>query len=180
MGCDIHAFAEKRTGEKWEQLKNCFKQSWDKSLGDEIDLGRNYELFAFLANVRNDYDLKPISEPKGVPEDSSDGYRKEVEGWDVDGHSHSYFTLEELKNIPKELLDQEFEDEHLILSRDENGKITSTCAGTNRETLGKVGRRKLFGLWGNNPINNLIEELEAVKKDVKDDSEIRTVFFFDN
>jgi hypothetical protein len=43
--------------------------------------------------------IEPICEPRGVPEDASDGYRYVVDRWDGDGHSHSYFTLEELKNV---------------------------------------------------------------------------------
>lgn len=61
-------------------------------------MGRSYELFAFLADVRNSRDLKPIASPKGVPNNASPEYKKEVDFMNGDGHSHSWFTLEELKN----------------------------------------------------------------------------------
>lgn len=67
--------------------------------------GRNYGLFAILADVRNGRGFagvkigeptKPIDEPRGVPEDASPEYVAEVETWGGDGHSHSWFTLAEL------------------------------------------------------------------------------------
>lgn len=66
---------------------------------------RNYMLFALLADVRNGrgfagvytHDpIEPLSEPRGVPRDASFGWLETVDSWDVDMHSHSYFTLEEL------------------------------------------------------------------------------------
>lgn len=66
---------------------------------------RNYTLFSLLADVRNGrgfagvptYDrVEPLSEPRGVPDDASFAWLAEVDGWDVDMHSHSWFTLAEL------------------------------------------------------------------------------------
>jgi|SRR5690554_4435721 len=68
--------------------------------------GRNYNLFAILADVRNGIGFagiktgegfNPISKPRGVPKDASDYYLQEVDYWDGDGHSHSYHTLKQLK-----------------------------------------------------------------------------------
>jgi hypothetical protein len=67
--------------------------------------GRNYDLFAVLADVRNGTGfagvdrgdrIEPIAEPKGVPSDATPEWLKEVERWGVDFHSHSYFTVAEL------------------------------------------------------------------------------------
>lgn len=67
---------------------------------------RNYDLFAMLANVRNGYGFagvdtgdafEPIFMPRGVPESASPEYKREVEGWDCDGHSHSHATVAELR-----------------------------------------------------------------------------------
>lgn len=67
---------------------------------------RNYSLFAILANVRNGYGFAgvdtgdgfiPITMPRGVPEDASSYYKKLVEDYALDGHSHSYLTLTELE-----------------------------------------------------------------------------------
>lgn len=59
---------------------------------------RDYRLFSILADVRNGYGFVPISDPKGVPDDASKEYKAEVKGWGYDGHSHSHFTLKELKD----------------------------------------------------------------------------------
>jgi len=75
--------------------------------------GRDYWLFSILADVRNTrtytnmFDssmvyaerdpLRPIAQPRGVPEDASKGWRKYVEDWGSDLHSTSYFTLTELE-----------------------------------------------------------------------------------
>lgn len=67
--------------------------------------GRNYDLFAILANVRNGFGFggcdtgngfMPISESKGVPMDASEFVQRKNEEWDGDGHSHSYLTVKEL------------------------------------------------------------------------------------
>jgi hypothetical protein len=68
--------------------------------------GRNYDLFAMLADVRNGRGFAgcntgdgftPISEPKGVPDDASAYYKWQANRYGVDGHSHSWLTLAELK-----------------------------------------------------------------------------------
>jgi hypothetical protein len=57
---------------------------------------RNYTLFAALADVRNDGGVEPIAEPRGIPDDVGDDFRKLADYWGVDGHSHSYHTLADL------------------------------------------------------------------------------------
>jgi len=80
---------------------------WDNNsvLLDSGYSDRNYGLFAILADVRNGHGFAgvrtgeptvPISAPRGVPDDASDGYRDEVRQWGEDGHSHTWFTLAEL------------------------------------------------------------------------------------
>lgn len=51
-----------------------------------------------LAGVRNGSGIIPICDPKGVPEDASEEYLDQVDKWGIDGHSHSYLTVEELLN----------------------------------------------------------------------------------
>jgi hypothetical protein len=69
-------------------------------------LGRNYDLFAILADVRNGRGFagiftgrgfEPISDPKGLPEDVTPEIQAISDRWAGDGHSHSYFTLAELQ-----------------------------------------------------------------------------------
>ena len=78
MGCDIHVHFEIKLNGKWEHYSN-----------PSID--RNYELFAKMADVRNDYEnpIIPISFPKGLPKDLSVVTKFEVDHWGSDGHSHS-------------------------------------------------------------------------------------------
>jgi len=165
MGCDIHEVVERKGKYGWEN-SGC------------PDLNRDYELFAVLAGVRNSYNLKPISEPKGIPDDVSSIVRSWVEHWDSDGHSHSWLTLKELKSFD---LNQEFEDDRLVSSKDATGKITSTCAWSAAPTLGKVGKRKCFSLWGTAHWERLLAYMENVKAFHNlTDEEVRLVFFFDN
>lgn len=111
MGCDIHAYAEVRREGKWEyvpiesdQQKNR-RKIWLNGAGDGIaslNIGRNYDLFAILANVRNcggfagcdtGDGFNPISKPKGLPADVSLEVKAESDSWNGDGHSHSWHTL---------------------------------------------------------------------------------------
>jgi len=58
MGCDIHCYIEYKT-----EKPNMW---WN--FGGRINPGRNYLIFALLANVRN-YDIEPVLYPKGLPDD---------------------------------------------------------------------------------------------------------------
>ncbi|MFW6145425.1 MAG: hypothetical protein ACOC4Y_01370 [bacterium] len=59
MGCDIHCYIEYKT-EKSDMWWN---------FGGRINPGRDYLIFALLANVRNYDRFEPILYPKGLPED---------------------------------------------------------------------------------------------------------------
>src|SRR5581483_6649473 len=112
MGCDIHAFIERR-----ERDANGRPASWvhvpapvvpdepenEYDFFDDgsrrpvpADIGRKYDLFALLADVRNRGEIEPIAPPRGLPEDVSEPVRRESDVMGADGHSHSWFTLEEL------------------------------------------------------------------------------------
>lgn len=118
MGADIHSMAEQfrpryaRQGEeptsRWVPIDSDIfpRASWRGEGRGTVPLDeRNYDLFALLANVRNGYGfagikrgdpIAPLALPRGVPEDASFAWLAEVDQWDVDMHSHSYFTLAEL------------------------------------------------------------------------------------
>ncbi len=126
MGCDIHIYAEVRKTklnvfggqvDKWEFQEDRFrnenynpkypKTEWNREFTSEPYPHRNYNLFAILANVRNGYGFagvdtgdgfKPISIPKGLPDDVSPQIKEVSDRWGVDGHSHSYHTLSDLKS----------------------------------------------------------------------------------
>lgn len=110
MGCDIHMYVEKLVSGKWTAA-----DKWERDPEDDNRLsvpygrgiygGRNYNLFAILANVRNGRGFagldtgdgfNPIALPKGLPDDVSPEIKECAERWGVDGHSHSFFTVAEL------------------------------------------------------------------------------------
>jgi len=99
VGTDIHAVAEVFRNDAWHLS--------DAVIPDD----RNYVSFAILADVRNGYGfggfdsgdrVKPISEPRGLPEDLSAELRARLEGdspysiW-LGEHSFSWLTLAELQ-----------------------------------------------------------------------------------
>lgn len=116
MGCDIHLFVERREGGTWFNADTWTPNPYhEKYPDDEQPLeikyedrfytGRNYDLFAILANVRNGYGFagvktgagfNPIAPPRGLPADVSSEVRGEADRWGADGHSHSWFTVNEL------------------------------------------------------------------------------------
>jgi hypothetical protein len=110
MGADIHLFSEKKRSingeDKWVNTDYWSINPYFGEDDSEVELelvslynNRNYELFNILAGVRGNG--PSISQPRGLPDDVSSIVKKESDRWDGDGHSHSYFTLEELKNYFK-------------------------------------------------------------------------------
>lgn len=108
MGCDIHLFIEKKTEAGWEHCSapptwNHWEMRHEERREGEWEFngnwysGRNYEMFALLAGVRNSHDQKPIAEPRGMPRNASLAVRRESKEWGSDGHSHSHLTLAELE-----------------------------------------------------------------------------------
>lgn len=190
MGCDIHAIIERKAEREW------------LNSGDP-DLGRNYELFAALAGVRNRDGIVPVAEPKGIPgfmsfQTFSDGdrwvkwergswefrpcreFERMMEVYGEDGHSGSWLTLAEVKAYDTE---QEIVDTRLVLSRDDGGRATALCDWTSGEHLGEVGPTKIFRWPGEDEPTcwlRLIRYMEQAKWDGQSDDEIRLVFFFDN
>jgi hypothetical protein len=109
MGCDIHMYAEENySEERWIVVEEPIFADpyyspdreicrWNTPYTSQPYRGRNYDLFALLAGVRNYNKIRPISEPKGLPEDVSRIIKAYSDDWDVDGHSHSWLTLAELQ-----------------------------------------------------------------------------------
>jgi len=114
MGCDIHLFVEAKGGKRddWSLVKRTIHVATDYQEERVFRVGwgegRNYDVFAMLANVRNGrgfagIDLgdgfTPIDTPRGIPSDTSIDYLDETESYGMDGHSHSYFSLRELLDL---------------------------------------------------------------------------------
>lgn len=115
MGCDIHAVWQARKDGKWVDVES----TWDQD--------RHYFLFSWLADVRNGHGfagiptytpIKPISQPRGLPDDFDGGeehptflealapHRREYEedkehpiAWMGD-HSHSWLDVDEILDTP--------------------------------------------------------------------------------
>lgn len=99
MGTDIHLYVEGK--DRWSEEK---PERWRMLIHEDAAYGaRNYNVFAVLANVRNGYGFagidtgdgfKVIAEPRGLPEDISDGVLEEAE--DHGGHDESWLLLSEV------------------------------------------------------------------------------------
>lgn len=110
MGCDIHMYVERPGANGWEYVPPppaWNSESLDMSGGapewsrDKWFWDRDYELFAWLANVRNYHDQPPLAEPRGMPRKPngpSVEVARERKSWGVDGHSHTWFLLSELRS----------------------------------------------------------------------------------
>lgn len=113
MGCDIHMYVERKVNGKWCNADYFVSNpdwepdEWGRAPKEKfyhVPLydGRNYALFATLANVRNYGNTDYISEPKDLPDDASEFVKSEWETWEFDGHSASWLTLQELLKFHEE------------------------------------------------------------------------------
>lgn len=114
MGCDIHTYVEKKVEGVWQPVIGTSK--WLPNRLSIMDVayrgGRNYDLFSLLADVRNyDNRLSPIADPRGVPADISPEVHAQYDEWNIDAHSHSYFTLRELLEVDPQQFIESYADE---------------------------------------------------------------------
>ena len=204
MGCDIHMFTEiKRKFNEKEVWVNSDRwvinpyyllkdegddDEWERPMDiDSIYNGRNYELFATLANVRG-IGSPVIAEPKGLPNDVCTITKAESDRWGRDGHSHSYFTLAELvdyvKDNPNMERDGYLTDED-AKKFDEDGLEPNDWSWSETPTYGN------YRTWRDEsiitPIINSLRELYKKetytwpeKQTREDEEKIRIVFWFDN
>lgn len=137
-----------------------------------------------LAGVRNQFELDPISQPKGLPYDVSQELKEESDHLGTDGHSHSYVTLKELMSYDwdKEIdIIENIEhrdgaiaivgDKHLFIEPHDY-TVHVTKSGTIREAVGDFM----------NTINQLKWYLQEDSRPYKQvtEEDIRLVFWFDN
>jgi len=108
MGTDIHIFAERKQRDgTWELFDEPESQEYPQLNGGHSRIprsiydGRNYGLFAILANVRNGLRseelFKTIDELRGVPDDLSPlakTYYGDGAGW----HNATWYYLEEIQD----------------------------------------------------------------------------------
>ncbi|MED1801822.1 hypothetical protein [Brevibacillus porteri] len=143
---------------------------------------RNYALFAMLADVRNNYDYKPICQPKGLPGDISDVVGKEAARWEEDGHNHSWLTLQEL----------------LTYDWDQTTTITGWVEKNVADKYRQTGKRPSYWFYDTTNRNNNYEQISwqvkysehvqqfldygllKLKQYACPPEDIRIVFWFDN
>ena len=118
MGMDIHIHIEyrsKRNGE-WrcgDYFKINYEPYGDEPKFEPVEIcgERNYHRFAVLADMRNDFNVIPISEARGLPSDVSEDVKAMA-----DRYSHfatSWLTFEEIGkylNIHTENMGEKYED----------------------------------------------------------------------
>jgi len=200
MGCDIHVYLEKKTVinniSKWINIDywqlNPYYDGIDKHEQQyehvSVFRGRNYELFNILAGVRGGGDGM-IDSPRGLPEDVSEVTKKESEKWDSDGHSHSHFTLLELRAFLEQNPSTRYggmvkpEDAEKI---DKGEGTPNSWAGWVSDTLGWDYRE-----WDEpSPLNGVVKKIDERfreefyiyddKNHPEKENSIRIVFWFDN
>lgn len=153
MGCDIHLFIEiKNEADQWvhhdwrakhkdgEDEDGSPIYNYESLFKDPFDVGRNYNLFAVLADVRNGRGfagvdsgdaLNTISDPRGMPIDVTSEVSEEADSWGDDGHSHSYHTLAtlELFDWNQVSIQRGIVDADGFRTLTENGSPNAWCGG---------------------------------------------------
>lgn len=111
MGCDIHSVCEVYEDGKWRDAGDVFPvpeylvRFYGKRKYGMPFNARNYLVFSILAGVRGNGSVKPISLPRGLPEDwvARDDWHRDwnksvMSPWNEDAHSHSWLLASELLN----------------------------------------------------------------------------------
>ncbi len=144
MGCDIHLHVEVKIKGRWLHYNH-------------PQISRNYNLFCMMAGVRKygeDGEPKPISEPRGLPDDLSDTTRFDFDWDEPDAHSMSWLSAEEAGKVQK--------------WHDDNRKV--------KDSLTPV-----FGYVFGNYVDSHLEYPEDCKElKERGFEDTRVVFWFDN
>lgn len=204
MGCDIHVYTEVFDKGEWKTADEWVKERAYTGLMNEYSYvrkevydGRNYTLFGFLANVRQNWQptgdgsshgfggsdtgeaVKPIDMPRGLPDDVCDRVRKTSDAWGPDGHSHSWFTLKELLEAD---WDQIKTNRGMVTPEQaeefkKNGTLPDTwCAWTSQKDAVQIEWTWPLRDVCDEFINGTIPKLQELGEPDK----VRIVFWFDN
>lgn len=196
MGCDIHMYAEvkRKDLDYWVAVGRIFKNEWynEKHLshidGDGYCYNekytehpfsqRDYDLYGMLADVRNGTwgeKIKPISEPKGLPQDVSKYVKKQSDEWATDGHSRSFLTLEEIEkyNWKKKVKRNAFVSKQQAKDYKEKGIVPKSYAAWSSMGVQLEWDDEVFS-------KEFIEKTIPALKKLKKHGDVRIVFWFDN
>lgn len=130
MGCDIHLYAEAKTPHGWQCIqpprggprdqtpKAPYRIEHEHDLAADLEpwfSDRNYDLFSMLADVRNEPGGPvPIFPCRGMPEDTCPEIAAMFDQWGVDGHSHTHFTVAELRAYFDRMKDRTYTDHGVV------------------------------------------------------------------
>ncbi len=202
MGCDIHCYCEiKKKGEnEWRAVGRVFKNPyynekdvptmtildkceycWGEPFTFHPITSRNYNLFAVLANVRNgtwNKEVEPISEPKGLPKDVSVFVKKKAREYGSDGHSHSYLTLQELKNYnwKKKIKMKAYVSKEQKKEYEKKKTKPNTYSAWSSNGVVLEWEDNYYNQFAKYFVDDIIPQLKRLGKY----GEIRIVFWFDN
>lgn len=204
MGCDIHVMVEARKyplgPDRWFNVDNWRHNPFHSRDAEEpamnikpIFSDRRYELFAFLADVRN-YGGNPSFEfNRGFPEDADQPTVEEYAGWGADAHTPGYATLAELK---AKIMTVKKVNRRGYVKKDQVARFKKTgetptlwCQG-----VGGPGAEQYEWMEWQDEVHCFDELLAAIderkreifwildpnKDDGSKDADIRIVFWFDN
>lgn len=203
----LRGYSQPEFEPEWRAVGRIFKSPWhdnkrvpvidaDNYAHNEILIEhpydeRNYDLFAILANVRNGSGFagvdtgdgfRPISEPRGIPNDASDYYIQQTKKWWGDGHSHSWLFLHELEDY--DWRGQTTKHRGMVSPEQykifkEKGKPDEWSAWTNRIGHRTVEWEESYYESAKDFVDTTIPALQELRqKEMVLD--VRIVFFFDN
>lgn len=171
MGCDMHEHFEVRTSEGWKRIQVREDLNWDTATPQEEEaywslplfIGRDYDLFAVLAGVRNRLNVRPIVACRGIPGDASAEVR---EAWtqaehSPEVHSPSWLSLDELLTF-----DWDQPLVHLETEAAQDAPWAQREIVTYRDAVADT--------------NFMTQGLAELQKFVDDPRDLRMVFWFDS
>lgn len=91
MGCNSHLSVEVREPERH------YMNGWETYALD-LPESRNYSMYTFMAGVRGD-EGDAIAQPRDIPQDVSTHVKAWWQRWDGDGHTPSYLSSEEFREV---------------------------------------------------------------------------------
>ena len=173
MGTSVNTVVEQFNGEEWViQHDNIYPTMpyMHASHGEYTDrpfMAQHYGLFAFIADVRNDYAVPAIALHRGLPEDHESikqygfgGYEEQVSRYPfeiVEGHSKTWVSAKELLDFNYGTLFEERRGNHGTVPKGQGQIITI------RELLGE----------------HYFKEIEALKQ-FPDPAKVRIIFAFES
>lgn len=101
MGTDIWDYLEVRddTG-RWNLVPETeFPREDPYDAASPLAGLRSYAMFAFIADVRNRYDIPPLARLRGLPNDLSDDLAACLQPWQDMHAGESWLTLDELLDV---------------------------------------------------------------------------------